>query len=1146
MPTPVKTNLNDSTPAAPSGRANIKWQVDASRNISAHAPNIGGVDPRSTTSEQITITSQGKLVTFSNSGSIAVIVENSVGAGFFCAVENLGAGTATLTPSSGTINGAASLPLATGVGGWLFFDGTNWEATTGSGGAAFTAGGDLSGTPTSQEVIGIQNKPIDGGPTDGNVLTYSASSGKWEPTALPSVSGLARQADVQDESYTYAADSGAANAYVVTLSPVPAALVAGLEVCFKAANANTGASTLIVNSLGAKNIYKLNGSTALASGDIAAGQIVTVVYDGSYWQMQSSPANLPAPSVSTLGGVESLAVASHKWINTISTSGVPAATQPAVADLSDTPAINTVLAGASSGSPATPTFRSLVSADLPSGLATQTGVQDESYTYAADSGAANAYVVTLSPVPAALVAGLEVCFKAANANTGASTLNLNGLGAKNIYKLNGSTALASGDIGAGQIVTVVYDGSYWQMQSSPANLPAPSVSNLGGVESLAVASHKWINTISTSGVPAATQPAVADLSDTPAINTVLAGASSGSPATPTFRSLVSADLPSGLATQTGVQDESYTYAADSGAANAYVVTLSPVPAALVAGLEVCFKAANANTGASTLNLNGLGAKNIYKLNGSTALASGDIGAGQIVTVVYDGSYWQMQSSPANLPAPSVSNLGGVESLAVASHKWINTISTSGVPAATQPAVADLSDTPAINTVLAGASSGSPATPTFRSLVSADLPSGLATQTGVQDESYTYAADSGAANAYVVTLSPVPAALVAGLEVCFKAANANTGASTLNLNGLGAKNIYKLNGSTALASGDIGAGQIVTVVYDGSYWQMQSAPANSTQSGAKTDLSNLASPTAINDTTLTFTGAGGLAAGGSSQHITLSPSGSGDIIINTQGGQGIVLPAGGLVESLDSGSPSIVFGAEKILFNSSIGIRTIDPSYGGAVGSSLTIVQSDGLTAFAIGNSSLPRMAWNGNADGSWTIYDYAGGGWSVGMTQRAGKVGFSGNYSPVYTVDANGDINASGVFRDGGTAGVTQAASAVSTLATKGGIVTGFVTSDERLKRDVTPFVKGLDALRLIKPINFWWDKEKSGIESDHAWVGFSAQNVGKSIPEAASHIHENGMLDFNLAGVVAACVNAIQELEVIVKAQGERIAELERKLKGA
>ena len=45
-------------------------------------------------------------------------------------------------------------------------------------------------------------------------------------------------------------------------------------------------------------------------------------------------ADLPAPTASTLGGVESLAAVSHKWINTISTGGVPAATQPAFTDIS--------------------------------------------------------------------------------------------------------------------------------------------------------------------------------------------------------------------------------------------------------------------------------------------------------------------------------------------------------------------------------------------------------------------------------------------------------------------------------------------------------------------------------------------------------------------------------------------------------------------------------------------------------------------------------------------------------------------------------------------------------------------------------------------------------------------------------------------
>lgn len=195
--TPTSINLNDTAPAAPAGQLNVKWQASAERldpnnppnlvrDVSANAPNIGGVDARTTTSETVHLASQGKLVTFKNSSAVAVTLDSAAGAGFFCAVENLGAGTATLTPSSGTINGAANLALTTGSGGWLFFDGTNWEAVTGGGGGgSFTAGGDLSGSSSSQEVIGIQSKPIDGGPTDGAALLYSASSGKWEPTVPP-------------------------------------------------------------------------------------------------------------------------------------------------------------------------------------------------------------------------------------------------------------------------------------------------------------------------------------------------------------------------------------------------------------------------------------------------------------------------------------------------------------------------------------------------------------------------------------------------------------------------------------------------------------------------------------------------------------------------------------------------------------------------------------------------------------------------------------------------------------------------------------------------------------------------------------------------------------------------------------------------
>lgn len=95
------------------------------------------------------------------------------------------------------------------------------------------------------------------------------------------------------------------------------------------------------------------------------------------------------------------------------------------------------------------------------GFATIQGVQQESYVYAPDTGATNAYAVTLSPAPT-IVAGSEVVFKAAHANTGASTLAVNGAAAAPLTK-NGTTALASGDIVAGQIITAKYDSANWQI-----------------------------------------------------------------------------------------------------------------------------------------------------------------------------------------------------------------------------------------------------------------------------------------------------------------------------------------------------------------------------------------------------------------------------------------------------------------------------------------------------------------------------------------------------------------------------------------------------------------------------------------------------------------------------------------------------------
>lgn len=84
--------------------------------------------------------------------------------------------------------------------------------------------------------------------------------------------------------HDYAADAGANDTYTITVSPAPTAYTTGDVYVFKANTANTGAATLNVNSLGAKTIKK-NSSSDLETGDITAGQIITVVYDGTNMQL---------------------------------------------------------------------------------------------------------------------------------------------------------------------------------------------------------------------------------------------------------------------------------------------------------------------------------------------------------------------------------------------------------------------------------------------------------------------------------------------------------------------------------------------------------------------------------------------------------------------------------------------------------------------------------------------------------------------------------------------------------------------------------------------------------------------------------------------------------------------------------------------
>lgn len=103
---------------------------------------------------------------------------------------------------------------------------------------------------------------------------------------------------------------------------------------------------------------------------------------------------------------------------------------------------------------------------LPTEAQLKTGV----INYAVDTGAANAYVVTLPYVPV-LADGIEVAFKATNASTGASTLNVNSTGVKSILMADGTAMIADG-ITAGSMVVARYNGTAYLMTSQSPKLAA--------------------------------------------------------------------------------------------------------------------------------------------------------------------------------------------------------------------------------------------------------------------------------------------------------------------------------------------------------------------------------------------------------------------------------------------------------------------------------------------------------------------------------------------------------------------------------------------------------------------------------------------------------------------------------------------------
>jgi hypothetical protein len=104
------------------------------------------------------------------------------------------------------------------------------------------------------------------------------------------------------------------------------------------------------------------------------------------------------------------------------------------------------------------------------------------------TGTANAQVVaTVTPATGfSLTQGKTIVFKAGFTNTGATTLNIFGTGAVNLFHINfgGIAALQGGEVQSGGTYSAIYDGTQYVLQNLPEGLPIGAQTTIAGANTV--------------------------------------------------------------------------------------------------------------------------------------------------------------------------------------------------------------------------------------------------------------------------------------------------------------------------------------------------------------------------------------------------------------------------------------------------------------------------------------------------------------------------------------------------------------------------------------------------------------------------------------------------------------------------------------
>lgn len=302
------------------------------------------------------------------------------------------------------------------------------------------------------------------------------------------------------------------------------------------------------------------------------------------------------------------------------------------------------------------------------------------------------------------------------------------------------------------------------------------------------------------------------------------------------------------------------------------------------GQRFFVKSAGANTGAVTLNINGIGAKNVLK-SGGTALSAGDIsGAGLVFAVVYDGTQFQA----VGLSASDLARTGTA-----------NTWSASQTLGTGTSLIFEGATNDAFETTLSATD------PTADRAVTLPDQSGVvALLENIQAQAGIAYTTGGTSTAYTLTPTPALTALAENQEFDVEFHTAAGTTPTLAISGLTAKSLKYRDSSgtlTAVTSTQIPSGWRSRVTYDGTDYIVREIP--SVSSGITLGTAATASSTAVEFT--------GLPAGVKRitlSYALLSTSGSSPVTVQlgdsggyeTTGYSGTASNPGGTASAMSSG------------------------------------------------------------------------------------------------------------------------------------------------------------------------------------------------------------------------------------------------------